>query len=172
MGQGLLAPELGREPGEEDVGGEPDAEGGPGVPGPGGEAGAGELGGRLGPLRQTRVDPVDVRPHPLGRLGVPSLQVREAASGRVVESGPSGEQVPGQGVLAEEGRRGALGPVPLDLQLPGPVAGGDTALRVGEFGRAAGAQMRNAPGITVDLGGHAVPLPPFRLGLPKLIVAE
>ena len=161
----LLTPELGREAGEKDVGGEPDAERGPGFPAARGEAGAGELGG--GAAGKTLVDPVDVRPHPPRRPGVPSLEVREAASGGVVDSGPSREPVPVQGAPAEEGRRGALRPVALDLQLPGPVAGGDEALRVGEFGRAARAQMRNAPGVAVDLGGHAAPSLFFRLGLPK-----
>ncbi len=162
VGGDLLAPELGREPGEEDVGGEPDAERGPGVPVARDETGPGELGGRVRSFRQTLVHPVHVRPHPLRRLRFPSLQAVEAASGRVVESGPSGEPVPGQGARAEEGSRGALGPVPLGLHLPGPVAGGDQALRVGEFRRAARAQMRNAPGVAVDLDGH--PAPHFPLG--------
>lgn len=158
----LLTPELGREAREEDVDAEPDAERGPGFPAAGGEPGLRELRAAAGAFGQTLVDPVDVRPHPLRRLRVPSLQGVETTSRRVVEAGPSDEPVPGQGLGAEEGRGRALGPVPLHLQLPGPVQGGDAALDPGEFSRSVGTEMRYAPGITEDLAGHLCPS--FALG--------
>lgn len=167
MAYDLLAPELGREPGEEDVRGEPDAERGPGLPAAGGETDGRELGGAAGAFGQALVDPVDVRPDPGGRLGVPSLQGGEAASRRVVEPGLSREPVPAERVRAEERGRGAARPVPFDLQLPGAVVGGDQSLGVGEFTRVARAQMWDTPGITVDLDSHPVSPMWIRLGSPK-----
>ncbi len=149
----MLAPELGGEAREEDVRGEPDAERGPGLPTAGGQAGAGELGGGFA-RGQALVDSVDVRPHPGRRLRVLPLQGGEAAACGVREAGAAGEAVPGQGLGAEEGRGGALGAVPLDLQLPGAVAGGDPALGAGESGGGVRAQVRDSPGVAVGLGAH------------------
>lgn len=150
----VLAPELGGEAREEDVGGEPDAERGPGSPPSGGEAGADELRGRVPGLGEPLVHAVDVRPHPGRRLRVPFLQGGEAAACGVREPGAAGETVPGQGCGSEEGRGGALGAVPLDLQLPGTVAGGHPALGAGEFVRGVRAQVRDSPGVAVGLGAH------------------
>lgn len=120
--------------------------------------------GRLG---QTFVDAADVRLDPVGRFGVLRREVGEAASRGVVDAGAPDEAVPGEGVDAEEGGRGAVGAAPFDLQLPGAVAGGDPALGAGEFAHAVGAQMWDTPGISVDLGAHAGGLLCFRLGSPK-----
>ncbi|MGX1131706.1 hypothetical protein RKD49_003896 [Streptomyces glaucescens] len=164
---GVRAPEFRGEPGEEDVGGQPDGERGPGLPTAGGQAGLGELGCAVGACRETVVDAVGVRPYELRRLGVPFGQRVEAAAGGVGDAGAAGENVPGEGVGAEEGGGGALGAVAFDLQLPGAVEGGDPALGAGEFRCAAGSHMRDAPGVSVEpvdpasLGGH--PYAPFLL---------
>jgi hypothetical protein len=165
--QDLLAPELGREAGEEDVRGEPDAERVPGFPAARGEAGPRELRGAARTGREAVVDAVGVRAHPRGRLRVLPLQGREAAPGGVVEAGAPGEDVPGQGGGAEEGGGGALRAVPFHLQLPGAVKGRDPALGAQEREGAVGTQVRYAPGVAVQLGGQGSHPHRFRLGKPN-----
>ncbi|EFL40512.1 PE-PGRS family protein [Streptomyces griseoflavus Tu4000] len=148
----VLAPELGGEAGEEDVGGEPHRERGPGLPAAGDEARTGEFGGVGG--AQPFVHAGHVRPYPLRRPGVGPLQLVPAAAGRVGQAGTADEAVPGERLGAEEGRRGALGAVPFDLELPGPVERGDPALDVREPVRVVRAQMGDAPGIPEDLADH------------------
>ncbi len=155
----LLPPQLGGEAREEDVGREPDGERCPRLPAAGRETGLRELGRAPGPLRQTVVDPVHVRAYPRGRRRVRALQAGEAETGGVREPDPPGEDVPAELGGAEERGRGALGPVPLHLQLPGAVTGGDPPLGEGEFVRVPGPQMRNAPGVPVDLDAHGEILP-------------
>lgn len=150
----LLPPQLGGETGEEDVRAEPDAERGPGLPAPRGEPGRRELRCAPGAFGQPLVDPVDVRHDPVGGLRIPSLQRREATSRGVVEPGPACEPVPADGLGAEERGGGALRAVPFDLQLPGTVEGGDTALGTGEGAGVGGAQVGDPPRVTVELGGH------------------
>lgn len=158
----LLAPELRGEAGEQDVGGQPHGERGPGLPAAGGEADPGELGGgtrevTLTDVGEAFVDAVDVRLHPLGRLGVLLGERGLAAAGGVFQPDAAREHVPGEGARAEERRRGALRAVPFDLQLPGPVAGGDQALCPGEGDGVGSTQVRDAPGVPVDLGRHRAP---------------
>lgn len=150
----VLAPQLGREAGEEDVGRQPDAQRHPGLPGARFEAGVRELAAAAGAFGEARADPFRVRRDPGAGVVV---QPVEAAPGGVGQPGAAGEDVPLDGFGAEERGRGALGAVPLDLQLPRPVAGGDAALGVGEFARIPGAQVRDAPGVPVDLDAHTRP---------------
>lgn len=161
----LFAPEFGGESGEEDVGGEPDAERGPGLPAAGGEPGGGELRCAGGPFGQARVDPVDVRAHPGGgRRREPVV----AAAGGVGEPGPPGEPVPVDGLRTEVRGGRAEHPVALGLQLPGAVQGGVVALGAGERERAAGLQVGYPPVVPEDL--EAVGRPVARSAVRSLAV--
>jgi hypothetical protein len=95
------------------------------------------------------------------------VRLRRMAGG-VGEAGAAGEEIPREGAGSEEGRGGALGAMPFDLQLPGAVAGGHQALGAGEFEGAGGAQVGDAPGVAVQCGRHPVTSHGFRLALPKL----
>ncbi|GAA3227786.1 hypothetical protein GCM10020256_39400 [Streptomyces thermocoprophilus] len=107
-------------------------------------------------MREGGVDAVGVGADPVGGLGVVGAEGVPAAAGGVGEAGAAGEAVPGQVVGAEEGGRRALQTVPFDFELPGPVAGGDQALGVGEGKGVVRAQVGDAPGVAVDLDGHPV----------------
>ncbi len=160
----VVAPQLGGEPGEEEVRGQPHRQRGPRLPAAGDGAGAGELRG-VEPV-QALVDAGDVRPDPVGGLRVVLLQAGEAAAGRVGHPGAPDQHVPGQFRGAEEGGRGALGAVPLHLDLPAAVEGGHQPLDTREFTRVVRPQMGNPQG-SRKIAPDTVPSFHFRLGCPK-----
>lgn len=106
---------------------------------------------RAAPAGEPVVDAVHVRADPGGGAGIIGFQGLVAEAGGVGETALAGEAVPADGVRAEEGGAGALGPVPFDLQLPGAVEGGDAALGVGEPEFVGCAEVGDAPGVAEDL---------------------
>lgn len=146
----FLAPQPGRESGEQDVVGEPHPERRPALPGFRGESRGRELGCVRRRTYEAGVDSVDIGADPGGRL---LLQRVEAAPGRVVEPGPAGEAVPRHGARAEEGGGGALGAVPFQLQSPGTVAYRVASLGEGQPQRIGSPEVRDAPGVPVGTAG-------------------
>lgn len=145
----LLAPQLGREPGEQDVHRHPDPERRPRLPLLQRQPGRRELRSPRGTAGQTVVDARDVGLDPLPGAVVQRLQ---AAFRGVGEPRLPGERVPGDAFRPEEGGGGAEVPAALQLDLPGPVGGDVQALQVGERERVTGPKVRNALGIAVNLG--------------------
>lgn len=115
------------------------------------QAGLRKLGRHAGSGLEPGVHTRDVGRNPaLGVFGQPV----EAELRGVLKSGLAHQPVPGDTGFPEEGRRGPLSSMPLDLQLPAAISRSIAPLGEGEFMNVVRPKVRNTIGVPIYPDAH------------------